>query len=377
MKGLPRDRFQSIVDQYAGDRYKKKFLYWDHLVVMVCAQFSAASSLRSLERAFNQHENHHYHLHTKKVHRTTLADANDQRDPRIFEEVVKQLMPQARRAMPKSERKELLYLIDSTTIAVRGRGGAWATQHKTRTPGLKLHVQLDSHSQVPVRQSISAANVNDETEGRKIELEAGAIYAFDKGYCNYNWWHSITAARARFVTRLKKNAAYTLEFAREVPGDAENIVSDSVIRLAHKSNRGGHHNKCTEPLRRIEVSRPGDDNLVLVSNDLQSSAAQIAGIYKQRWEIELFFKWIKQHLKIKKFLGESENAIRIQLLTALIAYLLVAILKTSQQRAGTLWELLDELRTGLFLRIREERERWHRRRRQQAAFAALQPRLFS
>ena len=376
MKGLPRDSFQAIVDQYRGDRYKKKFLYWDHLVVMVCAQLGAIGSLRSLERAFNQHENHHYHLYTGKVHRTTLGDANDRRDPRIFEEAVKFLMPQARRVMRKDERKELLYLIDSTTISVHGRGSEWATKGRTRSKGLKLHVQLESQSQVPVRQSITAANVNDETEGSQIEPEAGAIYAFDKGYCNYNWWHSMTTAGARFVTRLKKNAAFKKESDRAIATDAENIVSDTIIRLANKSNRGGHQNKCTEALRRIEVSRPGDDNLVLVTNDLQSPARQIADVYKQRWEIELFFKWIKQHLKIKKFLGESENAIRIQILTALIAYLLVAIQKLTQQIKASLWEILDELRSGLFLRIQEEQDRWRRRRQREVMFNALQPGLF-
>ncbi len=200
---------------------------------------------------------------------------------------------------------------------------------------------------------------------------------FDKGYCDYGWWHRFTEAGARFVTRLKKNAAYGVESINAVAGEAHNIASDTVIRLAHKSNRAGHKNACTEALRRIEVLRPDDAPLVLVTNDLRSPATEIAQLYKQRWTIELFFKWIKQHLKIKTFLGESENAVRIQLLTALIAYLLVVIHKTIGALKETLWGLLTELRTGLFLRVKEEQERWRRRRQRQAIIDAVQRGLFT
>lgn len=376
MKGLPRDSFQALVDRHAGDRYKKKFRYWDHLLVMVYAQLSGVSSLRTLETGFNQHRNHHYHLFTKEVRRTTLADANERRDPAVFEELARLLMACAGSAIRK-ERQELLYLIDSTTIAMYGRGREWAKKGATRTRGLKVHVQLESGSQLPTHQTITAANVNDETEGSKIVPEAGATYVFDKGYCNYAWWHRIAAAGARFVTRLKKNAAVRTESINAIAPDALHIVSDTVVRLANSSNRGGHQNMCTEALRRIEVLRPDDDNLVLVTNDLHSTASQIAELYKQRWEIELFFKWIKQHLKIKSFLGETENAVRIQLLTALIAYLLVALYKTRQALTETLWEVLAGLRTGLFLRVEEEQARWRRRRQREVILNTIQTRLFT
>lgn len=376
MKGLPRDSFQKLVDLHAGDRYVKKFGCWQQLLAMVYAHVAGAGSLRELEAGFNQHRNHHYHLHALQVRRSTLSDANDRRNPRVFEEAARLLIALAAQAVSRKEHKELLYLIDSTTIALYGRGSHWAEANKTRTRGLKVHVQLESASQLPVHLEITCANVNDETVGRKIEPQAGATYCYDKGYCNYAWWERIAAAGARFVTRLKKNAAIEQISVREVPPQATNIVSDSVIRLANKSNRGGHKNPCTRLLRRIEVARPNEDNLVLVSNDLSASAQEIADLYRQRWEIELFFKWIKQHLKIKKFLGESENAVRIQLLTALIAYLLVALQKIRQRVPGTLWNFLAELRTGVFLRVEEETCRYRRRRHRQAVFDALQPGLF-
>lgn len=376
MKGLPRDSFQRLVDLHRGDRYTKSFRCWHQLLAMVYGHLAGVSSLRELEAGFNQHRNHHYHLQAVEVHRTTLADANDRRNPKVFEEAVKLLMTLARQAIGKSERKELLYLIDSTTIPLHGRGSHWAEGSRTRTRGLKMHVQFESGSQLPVHQTITAANVNDETEGSKIAPEKGATYVFDKGYCNYTWWEKIAAAGARFVTRLKKNAAIKEVEAKAVPAEAAHILSDTIILFANKSNRGRHQNPCRRLLRRIEVVRADGDRLVLVTNDLGAPAAEIAELYKQRWEIELFFKWVKQHLKIKNFLGESENAVRIQLLAALIAYLLVAVLKATKQLTGSLWSIVAELRTGLFLRNDEEISRWRRRRQRETIFAALQPGLF-
>lgn len=376
MKGLPRDSFQQLVDRHGGDRYVKRFGCWQQLLAMVYGHLAGVGSLRELEAGFNQHRNHHYHLQGLQVHRSTLADANDKRNPKVFEEAVRFLMGLAGKAVRK-QRKELLYLIDSTTIPLYGRGSEWAKGGATRTRGLKVHVQFEAASQLPVRQTITAANVNDETEGSKIEAEPGATYVFDKGYCNYAWWERLAQAQARFVTRRKKNAAVRLVSVRELAAQSPEILSDTVVRLANDSNRGGHKNKCKRLLRTIEVARPGEANLLLITNDLSAPASEIADLYRQRWQIELFFKWVKQHLKIKKFLGESENAIRIQLLTALITYLLVALLKVSKQLPGTLWQVLAELRTGLFVRVDEETTRWRRRRQQEATFRALQPGLFA
>jgi putative transposase len=376
MKGLPRESFQSVVDRHGGDRYTKSFRCWHQLLAMVYAQLSGASSLRELEAGFNQHRNHHYHLSAALVHRTTLADANDRRDPKMFEEAATLLMARAGRALGKTQRKELLYLIDSTTIALYGRGSHWAEGSKTRTRGLKVHVQYESGLQLPVSQTITAANVNDVSEGRKIVPQPQATYVFDKGYCDYAWWEKIAQGGARFVTRLKKNAAFEQVHPQPVPAEASHILSDTVMRFARKSNRGKHRNPCTRLLRRIEVAREDGECLVLVTNDLHVPAMEIAQLYKQRWEIELFFKWIKQHLKIKKFLGQSENAVRIQILTALIAYLLVALHKAAQQLNDSLWNVLVELRTGLFLRIDEEQARWKRHRLRQALSQTLQPGLF-
>jgi putative transposase len=372
---LPRAAFDRIVERHKANRYVKRFGSWDLLVSMVYAQLSGVRSLRELEIGFNQHRNHHYHLATGRVSRSTLAEANARRNPEVFADLVRLLVQQAGRSLRK-ERQEMLYLLDSTSIALRGRGSQWTKSSATRTPGLKMHVLFAKGQQLPVYQSITAANVNDVDEGRRLAIEPGATYVFDKGYCDYGWWRRIDAQGARFVTRLKKNAAVRILCSRAIDAQDQQVLSDSDVSFVWRSNRGGHRNLYEQTLRRIEVARPGDEPLVLVTNDLHSPASQIAGLYKERWQIELFFKWIKQNLKIKRFLGESENAVRIQLLTALVAYLLVILMNAANGCTRKLKEVLDELRTGLFQRPQQELSRWRRRRREQELLQALQPGLF-
>jgi IS4 transposase len=254
----------------------------------------------------------------------------------------------------------------------------WAGELATRIPGLRLHLLYANNQQLPVYFTLTGENVPDVTEGRLIPIQPGAIYVFDKGYCDYGWWSRIDAAGASFVTRLKKNAGVSIKRTRPLKPGVHSILSDAEFSFKHASNRAGHRNAYAgATLRRIEVSRDGGETLVLVTNDLDSSAAKIAALYKERWQIELFFKWIKQNLKIKKFLAENENAIRIQLLTALISYVLLVLKKAAEGRQQTLRQMLDELRTGLFQRPQTELSRYRRKRQEQARMAALQPGLFA
>jgi IS4 transposase len=213
---LPRAAFKQAVAAYGGDRYTKGFSCWDQLVAMVYAQLSGAVSLRQLEAGFNQHFNHHYHLGCRSVRRSTLADANARREPQIFAHTARALMQQAGRRI-RGQREQMLYLLDSSSIALRGRGSQWTAPTRTRTPGLKLHVLYASSAQAPLHHSITAANVNDLDEGRKLPIQAGATYVFDKGYCDYNWWARIDEAGARFVTRLKRRTALKVTSASTVP----------------------------------------------------------------------------------------------------------------------------------------------------------------
>lgn len=380
MKGLPRGTFDRLVQEQQADKHSKGFGCWDQLVAMVYGHLSGADSLRQLESGFNSQSNHHYHLGTGPIRRSTLAEANGRRKVEVFEQAARLLMSQTSRHL-RQEGQQLLYLLDSTSITLKGPGfDVWTQSSSTRnTQGIKLHVLYAAHEQVPLQHSFSAANVCDIAEGVKLPIESGATYVFDKGYCDYNWWASIDAQGARFVTRFKYNAALRVEASRPVAAeDSDTILEDQIVRFAYRHQGGGRRNGYEKALRRIVVARPDKERpLVLATNDVDTPAAAIAQHYKDRWQIELFFKWIKQHLKIQRFLGRSENAVRIQILCALISYLLLALYKKSHGFTGSLWTLLGELRATLFQRPTLEAERYRKRREQHQSFAALQHGLFA
>lgn len=379
LQGVPRGSFERIVQAHAGDRHTKRFSSWDHLVALVYAQLSGMDSLRTVEASFNQHRAHHYHLGTSSVRRTTLADANRERDPVIFAELAKVLMGQVGRKL-RRESQELLYLLDSTSLTLKGQGfDDWTADNATRhTQGLKVHVLYGAHEQAPMHVDISAPNFNDVSHGATLSLQPQARYVFDKGCCDYNWWSRIDQAGALFVTRFKYNAAVTDVQARPLDASAASgILRDELVRFRYRHQSGGRINTYDRPLRRIEVARPGKKPLMLATNDLTSSAEAIADYYKTRWQIELFFKWIKQHLKLKRFLGRSERAVRTQIFTALIAYLLVALYKAAHALKEDLWTILCILRASLFQRPATERHTEQRRKRQRDRLAHIQAALFA
>ena len=380
MKALPRGTFDRVVETHQADKHSKGFGCWDQLIAMVYAQMSGATSLRVLEAGFNSQQAHHYHLGVSPLKRATLSDANSKRKTEVFADIAKLLMSSASRSL-RRESEELLYLLDSSSISLKGPGfDDWTSGNSTRnTQGIKLHILFAGNDAIPVQHSITAPNVNDIDEGKKLTIETGATYVFDKGYCDYNWWHKINEKKARFVTRFKRNASLSVERALPIPAeDAAVVLKDEIVHFANKHPRGGRKNHYKQPLRRITIARPEHDQpLLLATNDLVSPASVIARRYKDRWGIELFFKWIKQHLKIKKFLGRSENAVRIQILTALITYLLLALYRKAQNHAGSLWLLLAEVSATLFQRPAIEVERYRRWRSNMAEIAARQGGLFA
>ena len=296
----------------------------------------------------------------------------------VIAETAQLLMFQSKRSLSR-ECEELLYLIDSNLITLKGRGfDTWTSANDTlNTQGIKLHILYAGNEEVPINDSFTAPNINDIDKGVKLKIEPGVVYVFDKGYCDYSWWHQINAQKALFVTRFKRNAALKVESALPIPAeDADAVLNDEIVRFANLHPRGGRKNHYQESLRRVTIARPGHDPLVLATNDLVSAATAIAQRYKERWGVELFFKWIKQHLRIKNFLGRNENSVRIQILTALITYLLLALYRKAQNYAGSLWILLAEVRATLFQRPAIEAERYRRRTDAMAEFTARQGGLF-
>jgi len=203
LKLLPRGLFDRLAEQHAADKYRKSFSCWQQLVVMMYAQFSGSSSLRVLESSFNAHSAHHYHLGCRQLKRSTLSDMNASGSVEVFVKLAEALMQQARGKL-RSECGELLRLLDSSSVTLKGHGfDEWTAEHRTRNiQGVKLHVLFGLSERAPLAQAISAANLNDIEYARMLPIEAHAIYVFDKGYCDYNWWWRIHSNKARFVTAL-------------------------------------------------------------------------------------------------------------------------------------------------------------------------------
>jgi putative transposase len=320
LKPLSRRWFDSLVDRLGGDAYDKKFGSWPHLLALVYAQLAGICSLRALETAWNSNAHQHYHLGVGPLARSTLSDANARRPVTIFAATFSKLSGLAGRLM-RREGEEMVRLLDATPIPL-GQVIDWAKRNG-RIRGLKMHVLYDPVSDNPTFVEITDANINDIEIGRTGPIEAGCVYVFDKGYCRYDWWASIDAADAHFVTRMKSSARFRAQRWRAVEqaqGDGFTIVDDAEVKLVSKGN-----SRLAIPMRRIRVRRDDGSKLTLLTNDLERSAVQIAGLYKTRWQIELLFRWIKQHLKIRTFLGFNPNAIRLQLFAAMIAYLLLRI----------------------------------------------------
>jgi putative transposase len=320
LEAIDRRQFQAIVDRHDGDAYNKSFRSWDHLVALIYAQLCGSSGLRGLEAGWNANRQHHYHLGSGPLMRSTLSDANKRRPVAVFAEAFALVADQLDRQM-RRESKEMLRLIDSTPIPL----GKLCDLAKSngRIRGMKMHVVYDPKVDCPRVLDITDANVNDAQIGRQITIEAGATYVFDKGYCHYGWWTAIAEAGSIFVTRPKTNMGLALVCDRpiaEPQGDGFLVVEDSEVGLVSKG-------VCKLPmrLRRLRIQRQEGDTITLLTNDLERSAVEIGRLYKGRWQIELLFRWIKQHLRIRKFLGNNDNAIRLQLFAAMIAYALLRI----------------------------------------------------
>ena len=320
LKPISRVQLAAAVSRHDGNAYDKTFKSWDHMVALVFAQLGGIDSLRALEAVWNANSHHHYHLGVGKLARATLSDANARRPVAIFAETFERLSALADRTL-KREGAQMLRLIDSTPIPL-DQLVTWADWNG-RTRGLKLHVVYDPGADHPRCLAITPSTVNDVTPAQQVPIEVGATYVFDKAYCSYAWWKRLHDAGACFVTRQKTNARFRVtrwRSLRKRKGDGFTIIDDAEVKLVSAGNA-----RLPIPMRRIRLRRDDGAKLTLITNDLKRSAIEIAGLYKSRWQIELLFRWVKQHLKLRKFLGRSENAIRLQILAAMIAYLLLRI----------------------------------------------------
>ncbi|EZH71280.1 hypothetical protein ATO12_13160 [Aquimarina atlantica] len=349
---IPRYKFNQFVLKYSADKHNKGFNSWTHLVTMVFSQLSKANSLREIETSFNSVVNAHFHMGARSIKRSTLSEANQKRDFRVFADLANELMKNFRPSKQK-ELKEFLFLLDSSPIILQGRHFDWTNKTRNYNNGLKLHMLYDTHTTTPTYIDITASNINDINIGRELPIQPNATYVFDKGYTDYNWWFSIHKKQSFFVTRFKKNAA--THIIEELPinkSDTQLVLADQKVIFKNKTPRGGKINQYTVPLRKITIRRDNKNTpLVIATNDFNKSAGEIASLYKKRWDIELFFKWIKQNLKIKRFIGTSLNAVKTQIYTAIITYLLSLKLQKLKENTLPFYLFLEKLSALLFVPV--------------------------
>jgi putative transposase len=345
IKPISRRSFEAIVARHGGNAYDKSFGSWDHLLVLIFSQLSGVDGLRGLEAVWNANAHHHYHVGGTILKRSTLSDANARRPAAVFAETFEQLSTLADRCL-KREGRELLRIIDSTPIQL-GRLVSWADWNG-RTRGMKLHVTYDPTADHPRRIDITPATVNDVVVSEQVPLEAGITYVIDKGYCSYSWWTQIHDIGSVFVTRPKSNVRFQVTRQRKLgatQGEGFTVLGDAEVKLATQGRA-----KLAIPLRRVMIKRDTGESLTIITNDLTRSAVEIAAIYKARWQIELLFRWIKQHLKLKKFLTRSENGVRLQLIAAMIAYLLLRLAARESRLTMPAIRFAQLVRECLFVR---------------------------
>ncbi|MBB4305586.1 hypothetical protein GGD81_004667 [Rhodobium orientis] len=326
-KHIPWALFDRLVDKHKADHRVRRLSTKSQFLALLFGQIAGADSLREIEAGLACHKARLYHLGGRCPARTTLADANANRPAAVFCDLFAALVANAGRGLRRAV-GDAVYLIDSTGLRLSGMGSEWA-RFSAGVCGAKMHVIYDAHAERPVYAAVSAARVNDITAAHAMPIEPGATYVFDLGYFDYAWWADLDAARCRIVTRLKKNTPLAVTAELPVP-DHGTILSDR-IGLLPKRRSKGKANPFTDPVREIRLKAENGAILRIVSNDLDAPANAIAALYKRRWAIELFFRWIKQTLKIRHFLGRSENAVRIQIAVALVAYLLIKLAQNTQK----------------------------------------------
>jgi hypothetical protein len=327
VKHVPWARFDALIEEHGSDVDARDLTTKRHLLALLYGQLSGASSLREIVEGLASHKARLYHVGGAPVPRSTLADANRQRPAAVFSGLLTALIAQAHRGLRRTM-GESVYLIDSTGLRLSAMSAHWA-RFSAGVCGAKVHVVYDPDADQPIYAEVSAAKVNDITAAKAMPIEPGATYVFDLGYYDYAWWAELHAKGCRIVTRFKANTPLSVTEEREIPAGSA-VLSDRVGHLPARQARN-RRNPFGAAVREVRVMTETGKELRILSNDLTLSAQQVADLYKRRWAIELFFRWVKQTLRIRHFIGVSENAVRIQIAVALIAFLLLRLAQAAQK----------------------------------------------
>ncbi len=346
LKLVPRHEFESLAIRHHKGRKLRKTSRWSQFVAMATAQLSGRYSLRDVVSNLSAQAAKLYHLGTHAISRSTLARINQNQPYELYEQLAGKLLSRCEGHAPRHgfRFKNRLYSLDASTIDLCFSVFPWA-KFRTTKGAVKLHVGLDHDGMLPTFLSITDGKTSDITAARALQLPKGSIVVMDRGYTDYAWYNQLDSQGIFFVTRLRKNARYRVTGRRKVC-KAKGLTSDQTIQLS-----GTKAANCPIALRRIGYKDTETGNqYYFLTNHFGLAAATIAEIYKARWQIELFFKWIKQNLKIKTFLGTSRNAVMTQIWIAICVYLLLAYLKFASTIGHSLQQILRLLQLNLFER---------------------------
>jgi len=345
---LPDREFRRCVERYRGDLRLRDFTCWNQYLAMAFAQLTYRESLRDIEACLGSLQGKLYHLGFRgKVARSTLADANESRDWRIFADFAQRLIATARRLYASDpmgvDLDQSLYALDSTTIDLCLSLFPWA-KFRTHKAAVKMHTLLDLRGNIPTFIRITDGKVHDVNILDEIMPEAGAFYVMDRGYIDFERLFALTLSSAFFVVRTKSNVLLQRRYSRPVD-KSTGVRSDQIVVLTSFGSASAY----PDTLRRVSYfDAETGKRLKFLTNNFALSAHTIAQIYKQRWQVELFFKWIKQHLRIKAFYGTSENAVKTQIWIAVSVYVLVAIMRKRLGLEASLYQILQILSLTLF-----------------------------
>ena len=340
-----RTDFDKLVSQHHHGQRLRRATRWDQFVAMLMSQLSCRQSLRDIQANLEAQQTNLIALGAKRIARTTLARLNEQQPAQLYEALFHHLLSRCQRSKTahRFRFKNPLYSLDASHIDLSLALCPWAKVHQHKA-SVKLSVGLNHSHHIPTFVALGAGIENDMVQGRKFVFPAGSMVVFDKGYVDYQWFASLTKQRVSFVTRLRPKAVYTVISTKQT-GKAQGVIADEVIELnsEHAKKRGAprlrHVRYCD-----AKTNKPFD----FLTNNFHLAASTIAAIYKDRWQVELFFKAIKQNLKIKAFVGTSKNAILTQIWIALIAYLLVCFAKHHAQHGWTVQRMLRIIQVNLF-----------------------------
>jgi len=347
LKLLPRHEFEKQANRYDGKRRSNALSRWSQFVALAIGQLAGRRSLRDIEATVQSQGRHRYHLGSQSISRSALGRANEQLDYRFFESLFQNLYQRciSKRRHHGFRFRNKLFSLDASLIDVSMKVFPWADFNRKKS-AFKLHLGLDHDGLIPAFASVTQGKVSDMAQARLMALPKGSVVVFDKGYNCYRWHNSLTEQGIFFVSRIRSNARYRVLERRAVNRNG-GVTSDQTIEYVAQRKDGD----VLKPIRRVGYRDPeSGKHYVFITNQFNWSAKTIADIYKQRWQVELFFKWIKQNLKIKAFLGTSENAVMTQIMAALCVYLLLAYLKFQSKIDKSLQQIMRLLQLNLFVR---------------------------